>query len=188
LPDADKWLDCGNCHAKVSLDADTCPQCGTVPKKPFWYRLPDSQVRETAVKIMAMRLAGASEDEICNVLGILKETAQNYIYIAGRNGWLTYHSAREHIENTIIPKVLRNIEEGLDDKHRHQTSGMSVGTAVALKVAEGTVFKRFDDHGGQAPVATMIAVKIEMPVGALPTIREGTTGGTPAYLEGEVAK
>jgi hypothetical protein len=145
-------------------------------------------VRETAVKIMGMRLAGATEDEICQVLGLLKETVKNYIYIAGRNGWLTYHSAREQIENSIIPKVLQNIQEGLDDTHRNEKTQMQVKTLVALKVADGTVFKGFDTGTGQVSAPTMIAVKIEMPIGPVPQVREGTTGGAGAYIEGEVAK
>lgn len=155
-------------------------------KKAFWDVGKDSVVYERAMQILALRATGIDDKEIADTLKLSMQTVWNYCYIAGKNGWAeTFGNAKDQIEFGIMPKVVREIEAGLDDNTRHVTSGMKVRTAVALKVAEGTIFKRFEQTTGAAPISNVIAIRIEN-VGApiVETVR--TYSGTPAYQEGEV--
>lgn len=175
-----------------------CPKCGTLTKKhicpiceekvaqPIW-RLPDdSIVRERAMKIIAFRLGGMSDDEIAKYLGIGRRSIGPYIYRAGKNGWLDYNSPREAIENGLAHKVLRNLNAMLDNGDDAATQ-----REVTLEVAKGTIFKAFDqDRGAQveqaAPVVALQVVITKPEQAALPPIREGTLGGVPNYVEGAV--
>jgi len=172
------------------MDYTECQSCGVpLPPRPVWYLPADSGMRDTAVKIMGLRMAGVEDDSIAQTLGIAKQTIHNYIYRASRNGWLDHVNPRDQVEYELIPKAVRVLHEALDDETRNEKTGVQVRQLVAMKVGENTVFKKYDNAAGQQQAPTMIAIKIEMPVsGEIPTVREGTTGGTPAYIEGEVAK
>jgi hypothetical protein len=154
-------------------------------KKPFWDVGKDSKTYDRAMKILALRATGLDDKSIADTMGLAMQTIWNYCYIAGRNGWAdTFSNAQEQIEFGIMPKVVRELEAGLEDNARHQTSGMKVKTMVALKIAEGTVFKRFEQSSNDRPVSNIIAIRIEN-IGA-PIQPTHTYSGTPAYMEGEV--
>src|SRR4029079_8723824 len=112
-----------------------------------------------------------------STLKIAKQSVHNYIYIATKNGWLDHTNPRDQVEYELIPKAVRVLNEALDDEMRNEKTGVMVKQLVAMKIGEGTVFKKYDERAGQAQSPTMIAIKIEMPQGDVPTIREGTTGG-----------
>lgn len=152
----------------------------------------DSKVRKTVMHIIAMRLAGIEESEIAKSLGIARSTISHYIYLAGKNGWLTAQDVpdpKDRLDYQLVHKVMDNLEEALDDNARHQTSGIKVKHTVALKIAEGTVFKKFD----QAAVTpqqqqTIVAIRIEQPPGEPQAIREGTLGGVSNYVDAETVE
>lgn len=147
----------------------------------------DSKLRNTAVKIVTMRSAGMGEDEIAKALGLSRSTLAGYVYKAGRNGYLTFDDPKDQLEYQVLHKVVRNLDQALDSE-RTLMNGMPVRTHVALKVGEGTLFKRFGEPT-TSQVSAVVAIRIEMPSadGTAPAqIREGTTGGAPAFLEGVV--
>lgn len=169
------------------MDNLACPSCNTaLPKRPAWYLPKDSEIRTHALKIMAMRLSGLEDKEIGTVLGLNQQTIYNYMYRAGKNGYLDYYNAEDAIAYGLMPKVIQNLHDGLDDDVRNDNTGLMVKTLVAMKIAEGTVFKKYDTANRAEAPLMMIGVKIEMPEGAVPQAREGTTGGTPAYVEADV--
>jgi len=152
--------------------------------KPFPMYGDEGKMRLNALKIIAMRQAGVGEDEIAKALGLSRSTLAGYVYKAGRNGWLDLEDPKDRLEYQVMHKVVRNLDEALDSEHILQT-GMPVRSAVALKIGEGTLFKKFAE---QAPVSqqTVVAIKIEMPIsGQSAQIREGTTGGAPAFIDAE---
>jgi hypothetical protein len=51
------------------------------------------------------------------------------------------------------------------------------------RLLEGTIYKQIGEPAQAVSVATVVAVKIEMPAGPAQTMREDTIGGTPAYIE-----
>jgi hypothetical protein len=165
-----------------------CPTCKTLTKRPTCpnghpveqpdWRLPDNSIlRERAMKILALRLGGMSDEEIAKYLNITRSTISPTLWRAGKNGWLAYNSTREAIENGLMHKVIRNLDEALDDETRNEKTGMTVKAQMALKVAEGTAFKEFGSDTTMAlPNQTAISIRIEQPSVQQP-MREGTIGG-----------
>jgi hypothetical protein len=146
---------------------------GPAPK----WRLPkNSKVRKTAMKILALRLHGVSDEDIAKAVGLANaSTVRGYMYRAGKNGWLTEEvtTPKDAIEYDLMHKVVRNIGEALDSPDDERRDKMTV------KVAEGTIFKQFDvDASAAKPSMTMLAVQVVMPEGAqAPTVREGAAVG-----------
>ncbi len=155
--------------------------------RPSWYAPDDSKIRVYAMQMIAMRISGMEDDEIAKTLGLSRGCISPYIYRAGKNGWLDLDRAKDRLEYQLLHKVVRNLDQALDSNAVLQT-GMKESTAVALKVAEGTVFKQFGEQQTQTPQQTVVAVRIEMPAGERQQMREDTTGGLPAYcIEAEKA-
>ena len=158
----------------------------TDDKKPSWWAPPDSKIRIIAMQIIAMRISGMSDDEIAPLLNISRRSIAPYVYRAGKNGWLTLDQPKDRIEFELLHKVVDNLNDGLQSSAILNT-GMPVKTVVALKIAEGTVFKQFSEPATQQIAQTAVAIRIEMPAGAGQQIREDTTGGVPAYIDVEPA-
>lgn len=162
---------------RESLSDDSVPEHVALTRAPT--------VRErSGMQIVAMRIAGMSEVEIAASLGISKETLPGYVYLASKNGWLDLPTAKEAINYNLIPLALRNLYTAMRSKNV-LANGMLESTHVSLKVAEGTSFKEWDKVPDTTGASTVVAIKIEMPSGPMPTMREDTTGGTPAFIEAE---
>lgn len=177
--------------ASVALSAPKPSDSGgsdiKIVKKPFWDVGKDSVVYEKAMRILALRATGIDDKSIADTMGCSMQTVWNYCYIAGKNGWAdTFANAKDQIEFGIMPKVVREIEAGLEDRHRNEKTGLQVATAVALKVAEMTVAKRFEQTTSAQPISNVIAIRIEQAPGTEVSVRAGNIGGVPAYQEGEV--
>lgn len=157
-------------------------------KQPSWYLPPDSKVRAISLNILAMRAAGKSDLEIAAELKISPKSISPYVYRAAKNGWLSADTPMDRVKYELLNRVVERLGEGLEDGARHQTSGMRVRTAVALKMAEGTLFKEFDQTGSTQAPNTIVAVQVIMPPGIPQTMREDTIGGVPNYAEGELVK
>ncbi len=170
----------------IPPDASSVP--ATVPKKPYWDVGKDSKAYEQAMRILAMRTAGIDDKEIAANLGLTTRTVWNYCYIAGKNGWAdSFTNAKDQIEFGIMPKVVRELEAGLDDQTRHVTSGMKVSQQMALKIAEGTVFRSFEAAAGDGTVVNnIIGIRIQTVPGAVTEMRVESGGDTPAYSDAEV--
>jgi hypothetical protein len=147
----------------------------------------DTRKRRIAMQAVAMRINGLSDEAIAEAFKVTKRTVQGYIYEAGREGLLDphLHDPKDRVEYKIVNKALDQIEEALDSTAVSLTTGVPLRTTVALKVAEGTIFKQFEPQQAQQGPQQVVAIKIEMPAGAPQVVREGTIGGTPAYVEGE---
>lgn len=139
------------------------------------------------MQIIAMRISGMSDQEIAQGLGISEKSISPYVYRATKNGWLDIDDPTQKLEYQLMHKVVRNLDTSLDDGIRHVTSGMPVGTQVALEMAKGTLFKKYDAETGAGPATTIVAVKIEMPDGPRPQVRAGNdVGGVPAHVDAEI--
>lgn len=183
-----------HCECGTRLDGHFCGTCGRsaldakteVP--PLYRKHDDSKVRSTAIQIVAMELGGQTREEIAQALNLSPRTIQSYLYIAAKNGWIDFEHPKDSIEFQILPKVVRNLTQGLDDDNRHATSGMTVGQQMALKIAEGTVFKAFDQLAGVQD-NTLVGVKIEIVGGGQKdTVREGTVLGADSYVDAETVQ
>jgi hypothetical protein len=170
-----------------AADADTAPVASVAPstevdKSASWYLPPNSVIREKAIKIVAMRAGGFKPSEIAAALNIKESNIRPYVWRASKNGWIDFDDPADSLEFRLLPKVMKNLDEALDDHTRHMTSGVKVKDALSVEIAKGTIFKRFDQGVGVAP-QTIVAVKIEMPEGPRPQVRDGNeVGGVPAHI------
>lgn len=148
-------------------------------------RLKSGSLKSIVMKIIALRVRGMTNVQIAETLHYSPTTIDTYLYRAGKQGWLSeiVDDPKDAIEYDVMHKVVRNMGEALDSDDAERRDKMTV------EVARGTIFKKFDPQTGQAaPTLTMLAVKIEMPVGALEKVRPGAIVGQPAYLDAEVVE
>lgn len=153
-------------------------------------RLPkNSVIRQKALAIMAMRLAGHDNEAIAKELDLSEKSLNQYLWMAGKNGWIPrkrgFADPKDTLEFSLAHKVVANLHDAMDDETRNEKTGMQVKTEVALEVAKGTLFKRFADQSTAPTQSTVLAVRIEMPPGVQTTIREGTTGGQGRWIDAE---
>lgn len=144
-------------------------------------------VKKKALAILALRIDGWTNDEIAAELQIKTKSVNQYIYLAGRNGWVARRNgevigdSKDDVELNVLPRVLRNLKEFLDSDDEE------VRKEVTLKTADGTLFKKFANDGtATMPQMSALTINIVHPEGAAMTIREGTTHGTPMFVEGQV--
>lgn len=168
-----------------STDQQTEALVPAPEKPPYWKREKKGKAYEQCMRILAMRAAGFEDKRIAEALNLALQSVHNYCYMAGKNGWITDQlmNARDTVEYKILPKAMRVLEEGLSDSHRNDKTGMQVKTTVALKIAEGTVFRKYEQSEGGAQANNIFAIRIEMPPGAPQQMRPGTTAGAPAYID-----
>ena len=151
-----------------------------------WYLPDNSKVRPIALQIIAMRLAGQEDKDIATALNISVNSISPYVYRATKNGWLDIdYDPKQRVQFQMMHKVVQRLEEGLDSAALLNT-GMKERTAVALKVAEGTIFKQFGEQQTERQGNTIVAVQVVMPDGPRQTVRDETTGGVPAHIDAEV--
>lgn len=120
---------------------------------------------------------GIKSNEIARRIGISPKTLYAYISQANREGWLKFDDPISRIDHEIIPKVLDNISEFLDQKDK----------TVTIETAKGTIFKQYQDEKGLGEVSqTVLALKIETVEPDRVKVITGHIVGKPkALLEGE---
>ena len=125
--------------ATASLPLPDAGQSLPAPVPPHARLGENSIIGDTGVRIYLMRAAGIPDEQIATALQLSPKTLSGYVYKASKNGLLddALQSHRDRLEHVILHKVMRNLEEGLEDIHRNEKTGMQVKTAVAMKVAEG---------------------------------------------------
>lgn len=170
------------------------PEMGApAPKQGTLTPLPKNSVmRQKALAIMAMRLAGHSNEDIAKDLGLSEKSLNQYLYMAGKHGWIPrkkgFADPKDDLEFSLAHKVVQNLREAMDDETRNGKTGMPVKTEIALEVAKGTIFKKFSEGSQAAPPTNVLAIRIEMPPGPPQEIREGTTGGRGRWIEATVTE
>mgnify|MGYP001583607559 CR=1 FL=1 len=159
-------------------------------EKQPWYRPPDSKFRKQAEKIAVHRAAGRKAPEIAKRMGTTEGNIRHVEYIARKNGWYDDDGEPVDLEAdmamTMDRKLVRNIDASLDGQMTNwQTHEMTLELMKRRKVIND-VEQNADPHTG----LSVVAIRIEMPaIGAGDqTFIEENVGGTPAYLEGEVAE
>jgi predicted transcriptional regulator len=181
---------CTMCQTKLPLAPEQMPDwmhgiASAEERKKLGYFPPDSSVRSKVYQILAMRVEGVSEEEIATAMGLKPATISQYMWIAGRSGWLgDMANPKDKLQYEMMHKVVRNLDTALDDDSRLRT-GMPVKTDVALKVAEGTLFKQFSEEKGSAVQTNLLSIRVVVEGGEKPQVREDAIGGMPAYVEGE---
>ena len=147
-----------------------------------------SLVRKKALAIVAMRAQGYTSDEIAAELKVKVATLSTYVHRAVKSGFLVNKRGeslladpRDQVEYELAHKVVRNLGVLLD------CGDLKTQKEVTLEVAKGTLFKKFDQQvNAPLPNMNVLSLRIEMPRGAdTITVREGSIGGKPMYIEGD---
>ena len=144
----------------------------------------DSVIRTKALQIVMMESTGMSRADVAVALGLSPKTIAGYLYKAGKNGWLEFTDPKDQLEYRLMHKVIRNLDEGLDDQSRNEKTGMTVATQVALQIADGALYPKLES-ASQQPASTVVGIKIEIVGGDPGQIREGTVMGTSRYIDAE---
>lgn len=160
------------------------------PETQWWYRKPDAPLRKIVDRICALKRQGKTPAEIGKKLDIGRETVNNHMYIARKNGWLDDNDEpieiEEDLKRTVDRKIVRNIDASLDG---HMTNWQTHEMTIAAAKGRG-IFKNHDVVKQDGPaVFAPVAIQVIMPaVGAADqTVNEANIGGTPAYVEAEVS-
>lgn len=145
------------------------------------------KIRNKVVAIVSLKLQGFSTVEIGEQLGLKPASIRQYMWIAGKNGWLTTADPHDVADNILVHRVVSNLEELLHS--RNVATGLP-DKEVTLEAAKG--FGIFKDHTkAEAPAAqqaNVLTINFQFPKqdGPLPTVRAENVGGSPAYIDAEV--
>jgi hypothetical protein len=135
------------------------------------------------MQILALRVAGLDEGQIAEQLSLGKGTIRNYIYLAGKHGWLNEDvmmaNPVERIEYGLLHKVVRNLDASLDSDDKAERA------QVTEKLFDATLAKHWAPVVASGQAQTLVAIRIEHPQGPPQVIREGTVQGISAWTEGE---
>lgn len=103
-----------------------------------------------------------------------RKTLNATILKAVEEGWLKFEDPISKIEYQIIPKVVRNLNRFLDEGDK----------TVTIETAKGTLFKAYAESKGISEgQKTVLALKIEMPEGAIQTpLITGQILGSPRVI------
>lgn len=174
--------------AECPAESPTEPGDDKGPASPsplqHWLKPPDSKIRTKVMTILAMRVAGMEDEQISKELNLGLGTIRNYIYLAGRNGWLNADMLQtpvETVEYTLLHKVVRNLDQYLDSPIPSERQ------AVTEKLFDATMARHWAPVVATGPAQTLVAIRIIQPEGPIQAIREGTIGGKSAWLDGEVS-
>lgn len=150
----------------------------------------DSKVREKAMHILSMKLNGHSTAEIAESMKLSPATVKQYIYIAGVNGWLAeqgnWADPADKAEFELLPKAVDELKSALDNSNVNPKTNMPIKTQVALKIADGMLFPKFQEQAATAQ-QPLVALQVNLQtIDGIP-MREGTTGGNAKYIDAEVS-
>lgn len=133
----------------------------------------DSKVYKSVMAIIALKAQGQTTKEIAETLQISVHTVKQYLFRAGKKGWLNisnFDDPQDQLDVVLKSKVIRNVDEFLDERDKE----------VTLKV-----FDHFKPAAGpelqQLPQAMVLQVKVDLPQMLVQSstiqIRAGTVGG-----------
>lgn len=109
------------------------------------------------LQIVALKARGLNNKQVAEELGLAYGTVRQIIYKASKEGLIKYDDPYERFEQSIVPKVVDNIEYWIDQKDKKMTIEAAKGAGLfkshqAIRVE------------GEAP-QTILALKIQMPEG-----------------------
>jgi uncharacterized protein YdbL (DUF1318 family) len=152
-----------------------------------WTGLPkQGKVRKTVAGILALKVQGFNTNEIAEQLNLKPASVRQYLWIAGKKGWLSTSDPHEIAHSQLVHRAVSNAEEWLHARDARTGLPDKEFTIEAMKG-----FRLFNTGGpaeqSEQHATNVLAIQITMPQsGNLPQMREGNAGGQAAYTEGEV--
>lgn len=134
----------------------------------------DRSFRARVLQIAALKAHGLNLKQIAEKLGLEHSSVRGIVYKANKLNLLQYEDPYERFEQTIVPKVVDNINYWIDLKDKKMTIEAAKGAGIfkahqAIKVE------------GETP-QTVLALKIEMPPGTEPAKISGRVVGKPRRI------
>jgi hypothetical protein len=158
------------------------------PKKPFWYRPPDSKARKKFEKIAVMRAAGKSDHDIGKRMDMSEQSVRQIVYLAKMNGWSNADGEPVDLEVemalNVDRKLVRNLNHALDGGMTNwQTHEVTLELMKRRKVVSDV-----QDIATNQALPSMVAIQVVMPPlsAEQQTIIEANVGGIPAFQEAEI--
>jgi hypothetical protein len=149
--------------------------------------LPKRQkMRNTVAAILAMKVQGYTTNEIADQLQIKAASVRQYLFIAGREGWLDSRDPHEIAHSQLVHRAVSNAEEWL---HARDARTGLPDKEFTLEAMKGFgVFGTGPAQQQESQATNVLAIQITMPASTagLPQMRDGNAGGVPAYHEGEI--
>ena len=149
-----------------------------------WAVIPaEGKIHQTVKAIQVLRQDGFSTQEISEKLGIKPASIRQYMWIAGKNGWLNPLDPYEKAHSELVHRAVSNAEEWL---HARDSKTGLPDKEFTLEAMKGFGIFGSGQQSEQGHT-NVLAINITMPTGGnLPTMREGNAGGIGAYVDGEV--
>jgi predicted transcriptional regulator len=147
----------------------------------------DGVMRKKAVAIMAMRANGYTDDEIAKELHLKKATLHVYLHRAVKSGFLVgkegsmFADPADRLQYVLANKAVDNLKDMLESNEVLHRGDKSIRFEATKLVAEGVLFKRFDQVKEAAQPGTILQIKIEGTHGNI----DVNAGGAPGYIDGE---
>ena len=174
---------------------------GAPPLTPRKKRAPkppkDSRVRKAVVATIALRAQGFTYREAAEHLGLTRSTVHTYMQKARKEGWISdqvFADPSDRLEHVLQSAVVQNLEMVLKETRADaelDTALSDRALDITKEVAKGTgLFKQHQVVKGEGGAQVGFALKVDvvMPAaGTVPTVRPGSTGGTP-YFDAEVVE
>lgn len=155
-------------------------------QKQRWTSLPaNSKMRAKAAQIMALKIQGHDNDEIAKAVGLSVRSLRQYLWVAGKNGWLTVADPQDTVDYELAHRAVSNLDELL-----HSRDGLTglPDKEITLATLRGTgIFRNHDAKPNDVAVGqqNVLQINIQTPVGVNTVIRPGSMQGAPAFVEGE---
>lgn len=155
-------------------------------QKQRWINLsPNSKMRKKAAQICALKIEGKDNDEIAKIVGLAPRSLRQYLWVAGKNGWLTSADPQDDVDYRLAHRAVSNLDELL---HARDPRGMP-DKEITLATLRGTgIFRNHDAKPaeGMTGQQNVLQINIQTPnADSVQVIRPGTMQGTPAFIEGE---
>jgi predicted transcriptional regulator len=133
-------------------------------------------VKARVSQCLAMRALGMTDKEIADHMQISINSLHQYMWVAGKRGYLSQTHPDTRMKYEVPDKIVRNVVEMLDHPN------IDVRKEMTLEAAKGTGLFRQHQAIKQEGVAAMSAIQVQviMPQGVEQPVVDGSIGGVEA--------
>ena len=172
--------------AGAAIPPPIAAELAQIERNKKWAVIPaEGKIHQTVKAIQVLRQDGFSTQEISEKLGIKPASIRQYMWIAGKNGWLNPLDPYEKAHSELVHRAVSNAEEWL---HARDSKTGLPDKEFTLEAMKGFgIFGSGPAQQSEQGHTNVLAINITMPTGGnLPTMRDGNAGGVGAYVDGEI--
>jgi hypothetical protein len=171
---------------RAAIPPPIAAELAQIERNKKWAVIPaEGKIHQTVKAIQVLRQDGFSTQEISEKLGIKPASIRQYMWIAGKNGWLNPLDPYERAHSELVHRAVSNAEEWL---HARDGKTGLPDKEFTLEAMKGLgIFGSGPAQQSEQGHTNVLAINITMPTGGnLPTMRDGNAGGVGAYVDGEI--